>query len=165
MNKIKYVIFDVDGTLTDGSINISDNGELYKSFSVKDGYALGNLMPQNLIIPIIITARKSEIVTQRCKELGITYLFQNCHDKAQKIKELAKQFSSNQNESSMYEEFAYMGDDIPDLEGMKICVCRGCPSDAVSQIKEICDFICENPGGKGAAREFVEYLIRINAQR
>ena len=75
---IKILVLDVDGTLTDGKIYMSANGELMKAFNIKDGYALARL-PQYGVIPVIITGRKSEIVVQRCKELKITEVIKDKH--------------------------------------------------------------------------------------
>ena len=81
MGKIKYLVMDVDGTLTDGKIYMGENGEVMKAFNIKDGYAISYFLPSNGIIPIVITGRKSKIVENRCKELGITEVHQGCIDK------------------------------------------------------------------------------------
>lgn len=158
-NKIKLLIFDVDGTLTDGKIYMSDTGEAFKAFNIKDGYAVRNLLPKMNIIPVVITARQSKIVENRCAELDIMYCFQNCLNKVKKLHELAREFNINTNENGIYTDIAYMGDDIPDLECMKLCGLIGCPTDAVKEVKAIADFISTKKGGDGAAREFVEWLI------
>ena len=74
--KIKLFVMDVDGTLTDGKIYMGENGEIMKAFNVKDGYAIAHMLPEMEIIPVIITGRKSKIVENRAKELGITELYQ-----------------------------------------------------------------------------------------
>ena len=88
MQKIKLLVMDVDGTLTDGKINISSNGELYKSFDVKDGYGIAKILPKLNIVPAIITGRKSDILSHRCKELKITHCYQGVNDKKNKLLDL-----------------------------------------------------------------------------
>lgn len=144
---------DVDGTLTNGKIYIASSGELFKAFDVKDGFAIANILPQYNITPIIITGRFSHIVEQRCKELGITAVFQGVSDK----KETLIKYCADANID--LSQVAYIGDDINDLESMRICSLRGCPSDAADEIKNQCEFISKKPGGEGAVREFIEWIV------
>ena len=81
MNNIKYLVMDVDGTLTDGFIYMSETGEMFKAFSVKDGCGINDIAKPNGIIPIIITGRKSLILTRRCEELGIENVYQGVDNK------------------------------------------------------------------------------------
>lgn len=150
--KIKALIMDIDGTLTDGGLYIGNTGELVKRFHVKDGYAIHDLLPGMGIIPVIITGRESEIVLQRCKELGITYIVQGSRDKVSDMRKLLFQ------ENITLEETAYIGDDINDLECMKIVGLKGCPIDAAWEVKQISDYVTERTGGNGAVREFVEWI-------
>lgn len=87
-SKIKFLFLDVDGTLTDGKIYMSDSGELFKAFDVKDGCGIKDILPKLDIKPVIITARSSKILFNRCKELSIDMVFQNTRDKVSKIKEI-----------------------------------------------------------------------------
>ena len=86
--KIKILVMDVDGTLTDGKINIGPHGELFKSFDIKDGYAINEMLPANGIIPAIITGRESQIVANRAQELHVSELYQGKHDKLDTLKKL-----------------------------------------------------------------------------
>ena len=81
MNKVKVLVMDVDGTLTNGSIYVGECGEVMKVFDVKDGYAIKNILNQYNIVPIVITGRKSKIVEYRCNELGIHELYQGIDNK------------------------------------------------------------------------------------
>ena len=81
MKNIKYLVMDVDGTLTDGKIYMGNDGEVMKAFDIKDGYGIHDLLPPSGIVPVIITGRGSEILLNRCEELGITKVFQNVHNK------------------------------------------------------------------------------------
>lgn len=155
--KIKYLVMDVDGTLTDGNIYISDNGELFKSFNVKDGYGIHDLITTKKVTPIIITGRKSAILEHRCRELGITKVYQGVRDKKTKLREILKA------ESNHYFNVAYIGDDLNDLECMKQIKNEGgqigCPADASKEIIKIVDFVSEKNGGHGAVREFIDWII------
>lgn len=154
MQNIKYLVMDVDGTLTDGKIYMGQNGELFKAFSIKDGYGINDILPKLNIIPIIITGRQSDIVENRCKELHINLVFQGVHNKLAKLKEII----GADNLSSV----AYIGDDLNDLELMREVKINGgiigCPKDASNEIAEISDFVSSYNGGNGAVREFINYL-------
>lgn len=160
MESIKLFVMDVDGTLTDGKIHIGQNGETFKSFSVKDGHGINGILKKNNIIPVILTARDSVIVENRAKELEVTEIHQGCKDKKSKLLEIAERYGIVPNKKGILQKVAYMGDDIPDLSCMEICKFRGCPHDAVDEIKSVCEFISSKNGGEGAVREFIEWLIR-----
>ena len=153
---IKYLVMDVDGTLTDGKIYMGAEGEMLKAFDIKDGCGIKDILPEYGIIPIIITARESKILENRCKELSIEHLHQGERNKIGRLKEIL------QNESEL-SNCAYIGDDILDIQcmipikeaGGKI----GCPADAVKKVKELADFISTKNGGDGAVREFIEWLV------
>lgn len=160
MKSIKLLFMDVDGTLTDGKLYIGNNGELCKVFSVKDGCGIHDILPKYGIIPVIITARKSEIVQKRCLELKIDNVYQECRNKRQKMLDVAAEYGIVANELGILEGTAYIGDDILDLQCMEIAQINGCPSDAVREVLEKVDFISEYSGGNGAVRDFIEWLIR-----
>ena len=150
--KIKLLVMDVDGTLTNGKIYISSNGELMKAFNVKDGYAIVNLEKHG-IVPVIITGRSSEIVAQRAKELHINELYQGIIDKLHKLKEIAQRYNI------LPYEIAYIGDDLNDLDCIDYCGVTACPNDAIEEVRRSVDYICEQNGGNGAVREFIDKII------
>lgn len=156
---VKYLVMDVDGTLTDGKIYMSKNGELMKAFSIKDGCGINMILKEKGILPIIITTRYSEILEKRCEELNVEYLFQDVHDKEEKLKELLVAFSAEPS------KFAYIGDDLNDLPCMIFLKnyggVIGCPNDAVDSVKNISDYICMAKGGDGAVREYIEWLVNF----
>lgn len=156
---IKLLILDVDGTLTDGKIYMGNDGELFKAFDIKDGCGIHDILPELGIIPVIITARASNIVLNRCRELDIAECYQGVRDKLGKMRELAGKYGLECNNNDVYEEIAYMGDDIIDIKCMQHCGLIACPNNAVKKVKEISDFISENKGGDGAVREFIESFI------
>ncbi len=158
---IKIIFFDVDGTLTDGKIYMGQGGELFKAFSVLDGYALNTILKKEQLIPYILTARESAIVKRRCEELKIENCCQNCTNKKELLEQVGREYGFVPNESGVYNEFAYMGDDMVDYEAMKICAITGCPQNAIKEIKEISNYVCQNYGGSGAAREFIEWLCSV----
>lgn len=151
---IKLAIFDVDGTLTDGKIYMGSDGEIFKAFDIKDGYALHEILPAHGIGAAIMTGRVSKIVANRCRELEIKYVLQGISDKKNATIALMKELELAP------EEIAFMGDDLQDLEAMLACGFRGCPADATEQVKKACQFVGAKKGGCGAAREFIEWLVQ-----
>ena len=149
---IRYLIMDVDGTLTDGKIYMGASGEIMIAFDIKDGCGIKDILPRCYITPIIITARESKILTNRCEELGIKHVYQGIRNKLEKLHSLVDDLS----------ECAYIGDDILDLQCMEpIKEARGivgCPADAAKKVLKIADFISKKDGGNGAVREFIEWL-------
>lgn len=156
---VKLLFMDVDGTLTDGKIYIGNNGELFKAFDVKDGCGIHDILPKYGIIPVIITARESDIVKHRCNELNIDHYYQGCRQKREKMIEIANEFGICLNSEGMLPGVAYIGDDILDIPCLEIAEFKGCPQNAVNEVREICNFISEYDGGNGAVREFIEWLI------
>lgn len=160
---IKFLVMDVDGTLTDGKIYIGATGEMFKSFDVKDGCGIKDILPNYDIIPIIITARESEMLKIRCQELGITNYYQGVRDKLIKLYEITKAYSTNEILYTL-KNCAYIGDDILDLQCMipikKAGGIVGCPLDAVDEVKAVSDFISSHNAGDGAVREFIRFLTK-----
>lgn len=152
MSKIKLLVMDVDGTLTDGKIYMGNNGEVMKAFDVKDGCGIKDILPTMGITPVIITGRVSQIVENRAKEIGITELHQGVRDKLAVLKEVAEKYAATP------DEIAYIGDDINDLDCIEYCGFTACPADAVEEVKLMVSYVCENNGGKGAIRELIGNL-------
>ena len=147
--RIKLLFMDVDGTLTDGKIYMGENGDVMKAFNVKDGFAIAHMLPEMGIIPVIITGRKSDIVENRARELGISELYQGIGNKLAQLKKVAAKYNAYS------EEIAYIGDDLNDLECIEYCGLTACPSDALNEVKQRVTYVCKNAGGEGALREFV----------
>lgn len=152
--KISFLVMDVDGTLTDGKIYMSAEGELMKAFNIKDGCGIHDVLPtvNGGITPVIITGRKSGILEKRCQELGITELHQGVSDKITVLEDVLKEAGAG------FENAAYIGDDINDLACMEKCGLVGCPSDAVPEVLKLADFVSGKKGGEGAVRDFIEWL-------
>ena len=158
MNIIKCLVMDVDGTLTDGKVYIGNNGELMKAFSIKDGFGIHDILIPLGIEPVIITGRESQIVENRCKELGINKLFQGVKDKLSVLKTY---LSSRGLE---FHNVSYIGDDLNDLSCMLEIKRNGgivaCPLDAHRSVKEIANYISQYNGGQGAVRDFIEFISK-----
>lgn len=151
--KIKLVAFDVDGVMTDGSITYDENGVEYKTFNAKDGQGITNLNKAG-IITAIITGRKNGTVEHRAKNLKIKELYQGSKNKIADLEEIMQKYNIS------FDEVAYMGDDIPDICILGKVALKGCPADAVDEVKTIANFISTKNGGRGAVREFCDYILK-----
>lgn len=160
---VKFLIMDVDGTLTDGKIYMGTRGELMKAFDIKDGCGIKDILPQHGIIPVIITARESRILGLRCEELSVTELYQGIRDKIKQIDYILTKHSEKDGIAYTYRNCAYIGDDILDLSPIKTIKASGgltaCPADAIGEVKENVEFVCSKSGGNGAVREFIEFIV------
>lgn len=156
MRNIKMLVMDVDGTLTDGHIYMGPEGEAMKAFNCQDGYAIAQLLPKLGIIPVIITGRRSKIVKKRAAELKITHLYQGVADKLPVLQKLAEELGISR------EEIAYIGDDLNDRECLRYCGFSACPADAVPEIIDLVQYVCKRDGGRGAVREFVDFIGKQN---
>lgn len=153
MNDIKWLFTDIDGVWTDCTIYYSARGEEMKQFSYRDGMGAERLRNLTPIDIAIITGENSEIVSRRAEKLKIDKVFLGIKNK----KEVIENFIAENNLS--WENIAYIGDDMNDLEAMKMASFTACPADAVDEIKSIANYICQKKGGEGAFREFCEVLI------
>ena len=166
---LRFIVMDVDGTLTDGKIYMGQQGESFKAFDVKDGCGIKDILPQINVIPIIITARYSNILKRRCDELGIKYVFQGVHNKLKKLNQFLVEKSKVDNCDYSLSQVAYIGDDILDLQCMIPIQSAGgivgCPYDATKEVIEIATFVSKKTGGNGAVREFIEHLRNIGLER
>lgn len=150
---IKLVAFDVDGVLTDGSLTFDEFGHEYKTFNAKDGQGIVNLNNAG-IITAIITARTTGTVEHRAKNLCIKEVYQGSKNKIESLKEIMQKHDVS------FDEIAYMGDDLPDICVLEKVRLKGCPKDAVDEVKKIANFVSQKCGGKGAVREFCDYILR-----
>lgn len=149
----KLLVLDVDGTMTDGNVYMSDHGEIFKAFNIKDGYGIKHIVPQMKMKTVIITGRKSEIVDRRAKELDIEYVFQGVADKLACLNNFVDELNIR------LEEVVYIGDDVNDLECIEQVGFKCCPADAHSVIKGKADYIAKKNGGQGAIREVIDWLF------
>lgn len=164
MKEIKFFVMDVDGTLTDGKIYMSDSGELCKAFNIKDGCGIKEILPKRGIIPVIITARSSELLRKRCAELDIAELHQGVRGKLDRLREIIAQYSSAERKYGL-SDVLYVGDDLMDIPCMQAVKSEGglvaCPADAIPEICAISDMIAQSKAGEGAIREIIERLTDV----
>jgi len=150
--KIKLVIFDVDGVLTDGSLFFGDDGQEYKAFYSRDGLGI-KLLQRTGVEVGIITARDSQLVNHRMENLGIEHLYQGRLDKITAFKEMIAKLNVSP------EETAYAGDDVVDLPVMKKVGLAIAVQDAHPFVKKHAHWITEHNGGRGAARDICELIM------
>lgn len=148
---VRFVICDIDGVLTDGSINIGSNGEMYKSFDVKDGLGIVRWMEAGGEFAIV-TSRVSDAVQHRATELGIKTIRQGVTDKLAVIEELATE------QDIPLREVAYVGDDNSDVPAIERVGVGAAPADASMAARRAADYVCSKVGGDRAVREFLKYL-------
>lgn len=153
LSKIKLLALDVDGVLTDGTINIGDNGEFFKGFNAKDGLGISCALRSGLRVAII-TGRKSEIIHKRSAELGITLLCEGVKDKYVELIKLTKELALTQ------EEVAYMGDDLNDLPAFRAAGFSFAPQDAVTEVVNNADCVVQKDGGRSAVRAAIEMILK-----
>lgn len=150
--KIKLVVFDVDGVLTDGSLFFGDDGQEYKAFYSRDGLGI-KLLQRTGVEVGIITARSSQLVNHRMENLGIEHLYQGRLDKIAAFKEMITKLNVSP------EQTAYAGDDVVDLPVMKQAGLAIAVQDAHPFVKKHAHWITEHNGGRGAARDVCELIM------
>lgn len=150
--KIKLVVLDVDGTLTDGGIYYDAQGNEIKRFDVKDGLGIKVGIAAGLKFAVI-TGRESPMVERRVKELGIQHLLSGVQMKLPALKRLLVELQLCQ------DEVCYIGDDLNDLECMEYVGVAGCPADAAEEIKAVAHFISDCNGGFGAVKSCIKSLL------
>ena len=154
LKHITTFIFDIDGVLTDGTVTVTTSGELLRNMSIKDGYALKTAVDLGYHI-CIISGGSNEGVKLRLEGLGIKEIHLGTHNKITHLNEFLKKYNLKQ------EHVLYMGDDIPDLHVMKLVGLPCCPQDAVPEIKAVSKYISHKKGGKGAVRDVVEQVLKV----
>lgn len=155
--KVKMIILDVDGILTDGSIAIGAEGELFKSFNVRDGLGI-TLAQKHGIKTAIITGRKSKMLAYRAKELNINAFYQDKKNKIPAYRQLQQEFSLKP------EEFAYIGDDLFDLAVMNDVGFPATANDATDEAKSVSVLISDFAGGRGAVRQIIEFILKAQGK-
>ena len=144
---------DLDGVLTDGSIIYGNNGEILKVFSVYDGYGINRGRKLGLKFGII-SGRKAKAVKHRAERLKIDELYQNCDNKIKAYNKIKKKYKLSD------ENFCFVGDEMVDLELLKITAFSCAPANAIPEIKEIAHFVTKTEGGKGAVREVIDLILK-----
>ena len=157
LNKIKAIIFDIDGVLSSETITLSSGGEPLRTVNIKDGYAIQLAMKLGLRI-VILTGGKTKSVRVRYEGLGVEDIYMGCAVKIETYDEFLKKYGLTD------EEVMYMGDDIPDLEIMRRVGCPVCPNDACEEIKDISVYVSDKIGGHGCGRDVIEQTLRAQGK-
>lgn len=152
-SKIKLVIFDVDGVLTDGSLYFGHDGREYKVFHSRDGHGMKMLRQSGVEIGVI-TARSSQAVAHRMANLGLEHVYQGQQEKLPAYENLKDKLGLSEN------EIAYVGDDVIDLPIMTRVGFAVAVADAHSEVAKRADWQTSLPGGRGAAREACEFIMK-----
>ena len=151
--RVRLLVFDVDGVLTDGGLYYGEGGEVMKRFDVKDGHGLVMARLAGMRTAIL-TARSSSIVEVRGRELGVTAVLQGRKNKLAGFRELLAQVQVPP------EQCAYMGDDLNDLGPLGMAGLSACPADAAPEVRQEVQYVARSRGGHGAARELVELCLK-----
>lgn len=153
--RIRTFVFDVDGVLTDGTVQLLPNGEQSRKMSIRDGYALQLAVKKGYRIAVISGGR-SESVISRLNGLGVKDVYTGITDKVDKLQDYALIHELK------WEEMLYMGDDIPDYRVMQLTGLPACPADAAPEIKNISRYISPEKGGEGCVRDVIEKVLKLN---
>lgn len=154
MNDITTFIFDVDGVLTDGTVHVSQTGEMLREMHIRDGFAMKAALESGYHV-CIISGGSNEGVRIRLRNLGITDIHLASPDKVETFKEYIELYNIKP------EQVLYMGDDIPDYHVMKLVGLPTCPQDSSPEIKAISRYISHKNGGKGAVRDVIEQVMKV----
>lgn len=157
MNDITTFIFDVDGVLTDSSVFVTDEGAILRTMNIRDGYAMKAAVESGYNV-CIISGGSNEGVRIRLRNLGITDVYLGTPNKVETFDEYTDVYNINP------EHVLYMGDDIPDYHVMKLVGLPACPQDASPEIKLISKYISHINGGKGAARDVIEQVMKVQGK-
>nr|WP_298660491.1 HAD-IIIA family hydrolase [uncultured Flavobacterium sp.] len=157
MNNIKAFVFDVDGVLTDGTVHVAEDGQLLRHMNIKDGYAMKAAIDKGYPV-CIISGGSNEGVRVRLQNLGINSVYLGVPDKVEKFYEFCDGYEIKP------EEVLYMGDDIPDYLVMQKVGLPTCPQDASPEIKGISKYISHKNGGKGAVRDVIEQVLKVQGK-
>ena len=151
--QIKYLVLDVDGTMTDAGIYYDSTGNEIKKFSTRDGVGFVAARRAGIKL-IVLTGRECPATTRRMQEMKIDFLYQKVENK----KDFLAEFMAARDIAK--EDMGYIGDDINDYPAMSLAAIVGCPKDSCEQVREIASYVSDVSGGAGAVRDVIEYLLR-----
>lgn len=151
--RVEAMVFDVDGVMTDGGIIPTPDGDFIRRYNAKDGYAIASAIREGMKI-CVISGGRGEMLRRRLEMLGVTRMYLNCMDKTAALGEFLADYGI------VAENVIYMGDDIPDLECMRMVGIPVCPADAAMEVVEASRYVSEFNGGHGAVRDIVEQVMR-----
>lgn len=152
--QVKAFVLDVDGVLTNGQVLVNEQGEQWRSFNTRDGYAMQLAVKQQYPF-IVITGGRSQGVAKRLEALGISDVVLNCSDKLSTLKSWAAE------KGIPLDAVLFMGDDVPDLPLLQAVGIPCCPGDAIPDVQDTCVYISPLNGGAGAVRDVLEKVLRL----
>lgn len=151
---ITTFVFDVDGVFTDGTVLVTSSGELLRSMSVKDGYAVKTAIQKGYNV-CIITGGTNPGVKERLKGLGVTDFYMGAHHKLDPLEEYMELYKIDRR------NVLYMGDDLPDIPPMKVVALPSSPQNAVAEVKAISAYVSHKNGGDGCVRDIIEQVLKV----
>ena len=154
LKKIRLVLTDVDGVLTDAGMYYTESGEFMKKFNTRDSMGM-ELLLKHKIKTIFVTRENSKIVKQRVKKISIVDLYSGIFDKKKILAKILAKYNVKK------DEIAYIGDDVNDIEIMKLVGFSASPSDGNIEVKKITDYVCSSKGGEGAFREMADLILKL----
>jgi YrbI family 3-deoxy-D-manno-octulosonate 8-phosphate phosphatase len=157
LSQIRLFATDVDGVLTDAGMYYAESGDEWKKFNTRDGMGI-KLLQRAGIITAIVTQERTKLVARRAEKLAIPELHQGVMDKLSCLREMAARHGLT------LSQVAYIGDDINDLEALKVVGFSASPADGMPQIAAAVDYVCQKKGGEGAVREIVEMILEAQGQ-
>ncbi len=155
---IRLFATDVDGVLTDAGMYYAESGDEWKKFNTRDGMGL-KLLQKAGIITAIVTQEKTKLVTRRAERLAIPELHQGVLDKLSLVREMAARHRLT------LSQVAYIGDDVNDLETLKVVGFSAAPADGMPQVAAVVDYVCQKKGGEGAVREIIEMILAAKSSK
>ncbi len=152
--KIKLLSLDVDGVLTDGGVYVTEKGDRFKKFNVRDGVGIRELVKKGIPVAFISAGKTKKLLDTRAKMLGVKFVYAGDEEKLDVMKRWCKKLKIG------LEEVAHVADDINDINLLSAVGLSACPADSVEKVKQIANVVLEKNGGDGCVREFIEkYLL------
>ncbi len=153
--RVRMILLDADGTLTDGGIYVLDSGEEMKRFHVKDGMAIARLRKQGFVFGFVSGSKSERAIRKRAKDLGVERVYVGAGNKQQVVEQWLGELNL------VAEQVLYMGDDLNDLEVMRYCGVRACPADAAEPVRQLADVVTERRGGDACFRELADRYFSL----
>lgn len=151
--RIRFLVCDIDGVLTDGGMYYSESGDEFKRFNTKDGLGIKTLTARNFPVAFLSSGINKKLIQRRADLLGVQFVHVGLEKKVAILETWRKKLGLD------WSEIAYIGDDVNDLEVMMLAGVAACPSDAVPAIREISSLVLKTKGGEGCVREFIDRFL------
>ena len=157
LHKIKAFAFDVDGVMTNGLVMMYKDGDLFRQFNSRDGFAVRYATSVGFPIAII-TGGSSETIVKRYNQLGVTDIYLRSRYKLPDFDDFCAKYDLQRS------EVLFMGDDIPDIDVMQVCGMPTCPADAAPEVKKVAQYISHYNGGEGCVRDIIEQTLKVHGK-